>query len=549
LDNQELIRALEALQVASSQVVPSSSTAIQDQPVVARSSKLLLMVADPREGTRSIPEAIARSDLSNLWRGRLISLDEVTANLFLATFRTEGDSMSVIRGQPWTLRNNNLLIELYVQGRATNQYAFQFLEANVRLYGIPSKFRTEYHISRIVQMIGHLSDWHRLNPRYFDSDLHYVAIKVKIDATKPVVDKVFYSVPQLGSLGTIIIWVHYEKIKRICTYCAKLFHNAKQCPNRAQSILVAGEDQGFDRFGLWMTQANRIPMQLVENQLTTYQDVVPGPSYALQELRQAFAGVRMGTSMVQPPRSLHAAQGIPVTSGIPVTTITDVTSGIPVTTTTDDDMILDNLALVPITTHQNEAEILQSLQNQLQQIVPVSISHGTPQIGQNQQQQIVPTTVHHHSEPTHTSTWIQNHSAYNPSSQVTTSQQAMLQFTQYNIQQTQVQVQVTTQVDTYPIISTQRQPQSTIGANNESLPLNYPHITAPLRSLPLENQFSLPHLPPEPRASPPPQRQRRILLHPTGQNWNHAFDKGKAVITHAPSTTVAPPQTLATGIN
>jgi hypothetical protein len=113
------------------------------------------MVADPREGTRSISEAIARSDLSNLWRGRLVSLDEVTANLFLATFRTEGDSMSVIRGQRWTLRNNNLLIELYVQGRATNQYAFQFLEANVRFYGIPGKFRTEHHISRIVQMIGH----------------------------------------------------------------------------------------------------------------------------------------------------------------------------------------------------------------------------------------------------------------------------------------------------------------------------------------------------------------------------------------------------------
>jgi hypothetical protein len=141
--------------VASAQAVPSSSTATQDQPGVARGSKLLLMVADPREGTRSISEAIARSDLSNLWRGRLLSLDEVTANLFLATFRTEGDSMSVIRGQRWTLRNNNLLIELYVQGRATNQYAFQFLEANVRFYGIPGKFRTEHHISRIVQMIGH----------------------------------------------------------------------------------------------------------------------------------------------------------------------------------------------------------------------------------------------------------------------------------------------------------------------------------------------------------------------------------------------------------
>jgi hypothetical protein len=134
----------------------------------------------------------------------LVSLDEVTANLFLDTFRSAGDSMSVIRGQPWTLHNNNLLIELYVQGRDTNQY-FQFLEANVRFYGIPGKFRTEQHISRIIQMIGHPSDWHRLNPRYFDSDLHFVSTKVKIDATKPAVDKIFYSVPQIGSLGIIII--------------------------------------------------------------------------------------------------------------------------------------------------------------------------------------------------------------------------------------------------------------------------------------------------------------------------------------------------------
>jgi hypothetical protein len=345
--------------VASAKAVPSSSNATQDLQGADNGSKLLLMVADPREGTCSIPEALARSDLSNLWRGRLVSLDEVTVNLFLATFRSAGDSMSVIRGQPWTLRNNNLLIELYVKGRDTNQYAFQFLEANVRFYGIPGKFRTEQHISRIIQMIGYPSDWHKLNPRYFDSDLHYVSVKVKIDATKPAVDKIFYSVPQTGSLGMIIIWVHYEKIKRICTYCANLFHNAEQCPDRAQSILVAGEDQGFDRFGIWMTQANRIPMQLVENQLAAYQDMVPGPSTALQELRQAFAGVRMGTSMIQPPRSLHASQGIPSQTSAPVTI------GIPVNTATDD-MILDTLALVPVTNSQIEVENFQSLQHPTQ---------------------------------------------------------------------------------------------------------------------------------------------------------------------------------------
>jgi hypothetical protein len=110
----------------------------------------------------------------------------------------------------------------------------------------------------------------------------------------------------------IIIWVHYEKIKRICTYCAKLFHNVEQCPDRAQSILVAGEDQGFDRFGIWMTQANRIPMQLVENQLAAYQDVVPGPSTALQELRQAFAGVRMGLAWFSPQGLfMHLRESLP----------------------------------------------------------------------------------------------------------------------------------------------------------------------------------------------------------------------------------------------
>jgi hypothetical protein len=118
------------------------------------------MVADQSQNPRPTPESIARADLSNLWRGRLISLDEVTGNLFLAAFRSEADMMSIIRGQPWTLRNNNLLLEMYVQGRDTQDYAFQFLDVNVRLYGIPSMFRTENHIASIINLIGHPSDCH-----------------------------------------------------------------------------------------------------------------------------------------------------------------------------------------------------------------------------------------------------------------------------------------------------------------------------------------------------------------------------------------------------
>jgi hypothetical protein len=228
------------------------------------------MVADQSQNPRPTPESVARADLTNLWRGRLVSLDQVTDNLFLAAFRSEADMMSIIRGQPWTLRNNNLLLEMYVQGRATRDYAFQFLEVTVKLYGIPSMFRTEDHMHSIINLIGHPSDLHRLNPRFFTVDPHFVAVKVKLDATKPVIDKIFDLVPPVGTLGTIVIWVHYEKIKRICTFCAKLFHNTEHCPDRIQRILVAGEDINFDQYGLWMTQIHRIPMQLVETQLTSY---------------------------------------------------------------------------------------------------------------------------------------------------------------------------------------------------------------------------------------------------------------------------------------
>jgi hypothetical protein len=375
------------------------------------------MVADQSQNPRTTPEAVARADLTNLWRGRLLSLDQVTENLFLAAFRSEANMMAIIRGQPWTLRNNNLLLEMYVQGRATRDYAFQFLEATVKLFGIPSMFRTEHHINAIINLIGHPSDWHRLNPRTFTADPYFVAVKVKLDATKSVLDKIFYQVPPVGNLGAIVIRVHYEKIKRICTFCAKLFHNAEQCPDRVQRIMAAGEDINFDQYGLWMTQLHRIPMQLVQTQLTSYQDILPGPSSALSELRQAFAGIRMGASLIMQTRGPNhsnappSAQLTTPVSSVPLHTAmvttaeamnVDKSSMLPLSNmmiNPSDNMNLDNPAMLPLTTQPPTYAQQQSQQHQ-----------------QSQTLQLNPHDQGHHS--------------------------SMLQFNQLNIRQTQVRVQV-----------------------------------------------------------------------------------------------------------
>jgi hypothetical protein len=64
--------------------------------------------------------------------------------------------------------------------------------------------------------------------------------------------------------------------------------------------------------------------------------------------------------------------------------------------TTTDDMLLDTLALVPVSTHQTPAVPLHSQQNQQLQLVPVSITQQPPHGMPNQQQQLMPLTAHRH---------------------------------------------------------------------------------------------------------------------------------------------------------
>lgn len=183
-------------------------------------------------------------------------------------------------------------------------------------------------------------------------------------------------------MDTVQIWIHYEKIKRIYTYCAKLFHNVEQCPDRTQISLVAREDHNFDRFGLWMSEDNRIPMQLVENQLKTHQDALPCPSKALSELRQAFAGVRMDSSMVQP--SCHQLSLAPQMSRMGFQHIeANPSAAVPpviIVTSTLGAMNVDNSAIVPFSATKHANNALFTTQIQHHQNINTSVQpHHTQQ--------------------------------------------------------------------------------------------------------------------------------------------------------------------------
>ena len=202
-----------------------------------------------------------------------------------------------------------------------------------------------------------------MNPRSFNYDPFYVPVRIKLDVSKPAKDKIFHSVPNMGNM---IIWLHYEKVKRICTYCARYFHNAEHCPERIRRIMVAGGSQGFDRYGNWMAQWSRIPMHLVQNQITSFQGLSVPPSQALNTLRQVFAGIKMGGSSIQNTRTIRAPDVIISGGNLPPTNIaegTHPTQG----TENQDTMMLD----------QQEAQPNKNIQ----EIMPVSsnATHTTVQ--------------------------------------------------------------------------------------------------------------------------------------------------------------------------
>jgi hypothetical protein len=239
--------------------------------------------------------------------------------------------------------------------------------------------------------------------------------------------------------------------------------------------LAAGEDINFDQYGLWMTQLHRIPMQLVQTQLTSYQDILPGPSSALSELRQAFAGIRMGASLIMQTRGPNHSNASPSAQ------LTTPVSSVPLqtaTVTTAEAMNVDKSSMLPLSTMMINPSDNMNLDN------PAMLPHTTqpPTYAQQQSQQ------HQQSQTLQLNPHDQGHHS------------SMLQFNQFNIRQTQVRVQVTTQPALCPTLETNHSTQLTaalpnLALNNLMMPLtvhNSPQQQSDLLNLPVGRMITPP---------------------------------------------------------
>jgi hypothetical protein len=101
----------------------------------------------------------------------------------------------------------------------------------VQLHQAPLKQLTHSVIQKLVSNLGELN-----NPTLegYERWDRYIRIRIQIDPTKPLRDRICFTLPRGEEVTSLI---HYERVPKICLFYAKLGHKTAECESRI--ILVS----------------------------------------------------------------------------------------------------------------------------------------------------------------------------------------------------------------------------------------------------------------------------------------------------------------------
>ena len=257
-----LMQALEALQV-STRDTPAGTSREQEE-ALETDFNMLIKIKENQGSPRPLTIHQVSRDLRQTWGERYAAVSAIAANsgLFLATFHNGPDMMHIVRRQPWTVQRQNILLELHTPNRDLNSYTFQYLYANVRVYGLAFEFRTPQIINAILHRIGLPSDLDEQLELHIQRDECYAQVRAKLRVHLPAVDRMTV---QVTPTMERTVYFHYERISRICTFCGYYFHNNTDCPPRIARIMN-GENV-VDPLGRWMTRLSYMPWNDIYRQV------------------------------------------------------------------------------------------------------------------------------------------------------------------------------------------------------------------------------------------------------------------------------------------
>ncbi|TVU37223.1 hypothetical protein EJB05_10526, partial [Eragrostis curvula] len=242
----------------------------QIQEPVSSPFKLLFKAGPPvGKASRNVTTFMFERAMRAAWGSRFYKVKQVDENIFMAYFRTEEDQRWVWQKQPWIAERETMMVEWADPSgrRPKESYTFRYLPVNIHLYGIPRSLRSVDLIEKIIEKIGVKDNSVVMTGNAMFRIPEYVIARVILDVMKPLLDSITISISKEKKIK---VYIHYEKLVKVCNFCGHLFHNVSSCNKRQAFIWKLNPADAIkvpeEIYGKWRTQEQEIPAEAREDE-------------------------------------------------------------------------------------------------------------------------------------------------------------------------------------------------------------------------------------------------------------------------------------------
>lgn len=200
-------------------------------------------------------------------------------NIFLVQFVTEGELTRVLNKGIWTYRGDAVVIwRVLSQADLDNPQVLQ-MEVVTQWHRIPRQAITHEGILMLSQKIGEaMAEVEEV----FSGDNFFYRLKLLIPIDKPLKDKLQITHPTLGSVN---IYLVYEKLNNLCLFCVHMGHLESECPDKLRMARLCMDQRFRDRLdkdtatkpkiGPWINNSAVVPIREQDTESPTQQQPNP----------------------------------------------------------------------------------------------------------------------------------------------------------------------------------------------------------------------------------------------------------------------------------
>jgi hypothetical protein len=169
-------------------------------------------------------KSILQNTLMGIWGNpKGFTITEIEGGLYHITMDSDSDLQRVVKGNPWILRNNWLMVHPWDRKISPNNMDFKHVPMWIQLWGLPIHCKTTTMGRHLGAQLGKVED---VGLYDYPQKARIVKIKVKLNVEEPIRAGLFIGNPKDG-----INWVdfRYENLPMFCFGCGLIGHNEDKC--------------------------------------------------------------------------------------------------------------------------------------------------------------------------------------------------------------------------------------------------------------------------------------------------------------------------------